>query len=326
MLAGNAVSTAWPLLDPHDIKGTQGKLAVAVRSVTTRLGSASAAGALQAYRIERAQVGVKGVPPRVPMPPPVTAGAVTDAVVRGLAPLYGPVDAGAVSAAQTTVRGYIEQIVLDQGRAATIAAADADPEADKWARIPSPGACAFCIMLASRLGAYRTQETASFTAHPSCHCVAQVQFAGVAYATMPEVAKAQEVWKQLPSGLTGADQRLAFRQAWEGRGITAKAGDALPGTRGGAKGTGAEDARPVIREEAARIAKETDVAALRSGLVKARADLTELRGKKGRNRFGPRRAAAILSARIDAITVRLNELDPLARTRPRDHSATKEMQ
>jgi hypothetical protein len=222
-LASDAVTAAWPLLDPHDIKGTAEKLGTAVYAAAARLGAASAAGALQDYRHQRAAAGVPGAPPRVPMPPPIAAADVTYAVTRGLAGLYGPVTADAISAARTMVQGDVSRLVLDQGRRATIDAVTADPKADGWARVLSPGACSFCAMVASRLGAYRSRSTADFAAHPNCHCTAQPVFKGVRYAVPPDVARADALWRSLPSGVSGASARLAFRQAWEGRAVTAGA-------------------------------------------------------------------------------------------------------
>jgi hypothetical protein len=214
------VTAAWSLLDPHDIKATAGKLGTAVYAATARLGAASAAGALQEYRYQRAAAGVAGAPPRVPMPPPIAAADVTAAVTRGLAGLYGPVTDDAISAARTMVQGGVSQLVLDQGRQATIDAATHDPKADGWARVLSPGACSFCAMVASRLGAYRSESTADFAAHPNCHCTAQPVFKGVKYAVQPDVARADALWRSLPPGTRGADARTAFRQAWEGRAAT----------------------------------------------------------------------------------------------------------
>ena len=50
-----------------------------------------------------------------------------------------------------------------------------DPAAVGWRRIPNPGACPFCRMLADRGAVYR-QSSALFSAHPKCHCSAQPVF------------------------------------------------------------------------------------------------------------------------------------------------------
>jgi len=49
-----------------------------------------------------------------------------------------------------------------------------DPASVGWRRLTS-GGCRFCQMLADRGAVYR-QSTASFAAHPNCHCTAQPVF------------------------------------------------------------------------------------------------------------------------------------------------------
>lgn len=51
-----------------------------------------------------------------------------------------------------------------------------DGDAVGWSRIARPGACKFCVMLASNSAWYRSEATATFAAHKSCHCAAQPVF------------------------------------------------------------------------------------------------------------------------------------------------------
>ena len=51
-----------------------------------------------------------------------------------------------------------------------------DPEAVGFQRFARPGACPFCRMLADKGAFYRTEETARFAAHTTCHCVAKPKF------------------------------------------------------------------------------------------------------------------------------------------------------
>lgn len=48
----------------------------------------------------------------------------------------------------------------------------ADEDARGWQRFARPGACKFCLMCAERGGVY-TRQTANFSAHTNCHCVAR---------------------------------------------------------------------------------------------------------------------------------------------------------
>ena len=61
---------AWPLLDPHNIKGSLPQFLAAVKAIVARYGSASAAGALDYYRRERLAAGVKSA-----SSPPTRTGA-----------------------------------------------------------------------------------------------------------------------------------------------------------------------------------------------------------------------------------------------------------
>lgn len=65
-----------------------------------------------------------------------------------------------------TARPYRDTILENRRR---------DPESVGWRRIPNPGACKFCRMLADRGAVYR-QATATFAAHTNCHCSAQPVF------------------------------------------------------------------------------------------------------------------------------------------------------
>ena len=66
--------------------------------------------------------------------------------------------------------GYITQAWNDAIATASVN----DPVKAGWARIPEPGACSFCLMLASRGFVYESKETAGETAryHGSCRCTA----------------------------------------------------------------------------------------------------------------------------------------------------------
>lgn len=65
-----------------------------------------------------------------------------------------------------------------------------DRDAVGWSRIARPGACKFCLMIASR-GAVFREDTATFAAHRSCHCAAQPEFRGGAHG--PEASVEQYV-------------------------------------------------------------------------------------------------------------------------------------
>lgn len=51
-----------------------------------------------------------------------------------------------------------------------------DTEAIGWSRVARPGACRICTMLAARGAVFRSQSSATFAAHKSCHCAARPEF------------------------------------------------------------------------------------------------------------------------------------------------------
>lgn len=51
-----------------------------------------------------------------------------------------------------------------------------DPDAVGFQRFARAGACPFCRMLADKGAVYRTEETARFAAHTTCHCIAKPKF------------------------------------------------------------------------------------------------------------------------------------------------------
>lgn len=63
--------------------------------------------------------------------------------------------------------GYVTQSYGDTISGAT----KADPLAVGWERIPNPGACDFCVMLAGRGGVYK-KATSRFASHSGCRCSA----------------------------------------------------------------------------------------------------------------------------------------------------------
>ena len=53
-----------------------------------------------------------------------------------------------------------------------------DSDAIGWSRVARLTACKFCTMLAGRRTLYRSESSARFAAHTSCHCAARAEFRG----------------------------------------------------------------------------------------------------------------------------------------------------
>ena len=224
---------AWPLLDPHNIKGSLPQFLAAVKAIVARYGSASAAGALDYYRRERLAAGVKS-PASLRIAPGPADDVVEKAIGWATSDLYGPVTPETVAAAQSKVDEAVSQLVLDRGRDTIITNALNDKAAKGWARVTEQGACSFCIMLALRAGAgflYKSERSADFSAHDNCRCHAEPVF--TQYEPSHRMRELQRVWAESTKGRSGHDARVAFRQAVEGRPVT---GSKDGGPKGAAKG------------------------------------------------------------------------------------------
>jgi hypothetical protein len=215
---------AWPLLDPHNIKGTLPQFLAAVKAIVARYGQASGAAALDYYRSERVAAGVTS-PTTLKIAPSPADRVIEDAVGWAVSDLYGPVSPETTTLVQENLDAAVTQLVLDQGRDTIIDNALRDPKAKGWARVTEVGACSFCIMLALRAGAgflYTSKRSADFQAHDNCHCHAEPVFN--AYEPSHRMRELQAVWAEATKGRSGHDARVAFRQAVEGREVTGAPG------------------------------------------------------------------------------------------------------
>ena len=200
----------------------------AVRAIVRRYGRASAAGALAYYQQERRAASVPGRPVSKLAPTPADS-VIESAVSWATTDLYGPATPEAETKALQLLDGAVQNLVLNQGRDTIIGAVRQDKYAKGWARVTSPGACSFCIMLALRAGAgflYRSKQSADFRAHTPnangsgglCQCHAEPVF--TAYEPSAHMRDMQQLWTDSTKGRSGNDARNAFRQAVEGRPIT----------------------------------------------------------------------------------------------------------
>lgn len=75
------------------------------------------------------------------------------------------------------ILGGVTKRIANAGRGTVIGSSVADPVADGWQRLASPGSCGFCRMLAGRGAVYR-EETVNFGAHDNCLCQSAPAFKG----------------------------------------------------------------------------------------------------------------------------------------------------
>lgn len=205
------VRAAWPEFDPTRIQATLPRFAALVAALIHRYGQASATQAVQYYRQERAAAGVPGRVTIKPAPTPQVA-EVEAQLKWATSDLYGQVTPEKLDAAQTKVVGVAEKLALNVGRDTLIDAVKSDRQAKGWARVPEPGACSFCLLLATRGAVYKSQDSGSFQAHDHCRCHVEPLF-GAHYEPTAQVRAAQALYEDTPYGKNAATARNNFRVA-----------------------------------------------------------------------------------------------------------------
>lgn len=226
-LAGLALpllEQAWALFDPNAIEATVERFRMAVQAVVEFYGRASAALALEHFRVARREAGVLGRAPTV-NPPSVPEGFIDQLVAESVAQFVADPQAG-----RDALDSGAEQLILEQARRQMMSAARLDTAARGWTRVPNEGACSFCLMLATRGPVYNTRTSATFDAHPDCRCTAEPVFGH--WEPAARVREAQRTWSEAAGGRTGHDARVAFRQAVEGRKVTGAPGKSSTSGKG----------------------------------------------------------------------------------------------
>lgn len=210
---------------------------VAVESLVTEYGQASATVAADFYEAQRADAAVPGeFAARTPDPPPseqVEASlrwatkdvwARDDAVATQvqLRPLGDRLAVAEVKAEQVT-----QKLVADQGRETIRQAVREDRQAIGFARAAALGACAFCALMASRGAVYVTAESAGREAnerfsgdasvakfHDNCHCAIIPVFRGQRFELSRHAAEWDRLYREHAQGHPG-DQLRRFRAAFK---------------------------------------------------------------------------------------------------------------
>lgn len=212
-----ALRRLWPSFDPTSPKASLQRYGPAVSAVVGEFSRASISLSADHFDAMRDQAGVAGrfsTPIIDPLPDAAVEAyleTAVDALIESMQPDIDAITAQIESAAQ--------QFMLDASRNEILAAVDADPQAKGWARVVRPGACSFCLMLATRGPVYTSRETASFRAHQKfngrggdCQCSAEPLF-GSSYEASAHVRAAMALWSDSTSGLSGKAATRAFRRA-----------------------------------------------------------------------------------------------------------------
>lgn len=111
--------------------------------------------------------------------PSVIGDSATDWIEREVAAIQVDLEADFEAEVQRLLdeaAALTEKEVARGFRDSVLGNARQDSDAVGWSRIARPGACKFCLMLAEKGAVYRSESTATFAAHPSCHCAARPEF------------------------------------------------------------------------------------------------------------------------------------------------------
>lgn len=191
------------------------------------------------YDSNRTNQGVAGRVrlPLVPVPTEAQVGALVDKGLSGLAEVAhdSPIlPSDLVANALTNVTGQLDLAVVDAGRDATEKAVASDRGALGFVRVPKPGACAFCMLMATRGGKgifYKSRETAGEvngstlwgpdakgTAnryHAGCHCEVVAVYSR-SWEPPQHVKDAIDVYdSEYVQGHRGKGRANAFRREYE---------------------------------------------------------------------------------------------------------------
>jgi hypothetical protein len=196
------------LIDIQNLRGTLPQYEAAVAALVRQYGRASAGVAARFYSQSRDLAHVKGsfTPKHAALP---GLDEVTANVKYATKDLWSREPD--VESAQTLLDNSVDKLVLDVGRDTIIDNVHRDREAKAWARVPEPGACAFCVMLATRGAVYDERRTADFQAHNGERCHVEPVFN--AYEPSAQIREWQALWSSSTKGHSGKNAINAFRRA-----------------------------------------------------------------------------------------------------------------
>lgn len=105
----------------------------------------------------------------------------------GSQPLAEPIkdlDVDPVDTARYRVEGGLQKRIVNSANLTVTDSANEDPHSRGWMRQTRPGACKFCVMVASR-GAVFTRSSSTFACHEHCYCQAIPAWGGKALPVGP---------------------------------------------------------------------------------------------------------------------------------------------
>lgn len=207
---------AWAYLNAAQMKQTMPDFTARIAALIHRFAPASATLAAQFYRQQRRAAGITApFTPRPASPPPLeqigktVSWAIGDLWTVGTDAQPEP-EQQMVATAQKRLAGAVDKLVLDTGRNTIIANVAADRHAKAWARVPEPGCCYFCALLATR-GAVYNERSVDFKTHDHCRCQPEPVF--TAYEPSAQIRQWQAMYADATRGVYGMKN---LQKAWRG--------------------------------------------------------------------------------------------------------------
>jgi hypothetical protein len=213
------ILAVWSQLNLQDVRSSWPALQTAVAALIQNRYSRAVTLGQSYYQQARQAAGVPGAAELATPDPP--GDDLISATLDATGPygMLGRIKAGqqvaqAMENSGVIMAGAGQRLITNGARQAVLQSVDADKRAVAWMRVTSSNPCAFCAMLASRGGVYRTETSASFEAHSHCMCVAAPVFSHAdAQATRNNPLYQQ--WKQATKGTSGQDAVNAWRRYWD---------------------------------------------------------------------------------------------------------------
>ena len=150
-----AMRTLWTSTTPLASEGAWDTFATAVRAVVPQYGQTASVTALDNYRAARIRAGVTTTPklPKIETAPAGKIDAGLDWARRAIEDINAA-QADELAALEASIQkradAAMQKAMLDEARETTVAAVEGDERALGYRRVPRPGACAWCLALATR--------------------------------------------------------------------------------------------------------------------------------------------------------------------------------
>jgi hypothetical protein len=202
------------LLRDRTIPEIAGQLRITIPAITTQFGEVAAVVSANDYNIDRSRADLPTEYVATPQAKPVVT-ATQAAVGFGIAQLTKEVP---YEVFQSTLAGSVQRLVMQGDRDTVEFNIVTDPDGTSYERVPSPGACAFCMTMAAVAtdsGNLRSDYFDKY--HNFCRCTIRPIFTGGSPTELPEYKQAREAYSLANKELVREREPIeqAFRKEFE---------------------------------------------------------------------------------------------------------------